>query len=538
MLPLERELAQKVRKVFAKQEKMLLDALELYKDKFPLEEADYPVSPIIAAWKRIADSTRETFEEGLTTTLTKAISKGMGVVADDMGVTAAAFNVRNPRAVDYLKEHGADNVTRINDVTRDRMRTILEQGREGGWSYDRVADEIRREFANYYSAEESKWEFNADRSQLHITDRASLIAVTEIGNAYEEGGYQQALEMQNAGLPVEKYWQTANDDRVSDGCAENEAEGWIPFDDQFASGDEHPLRFPGCRCACQYRMAKELVAKKEDKVPEEKQPSEMKAKIDAYLEEYDKFMQENDARPYIEQLNILVPESIKVRKSGDEEKLKGMLAEINRLHELEFKIREDVYNKSKEINEMLRETLRVANPSTLTSEYVHSDDKKIKQALEKFNLYVDAGLTQGNPLSIMVESGLDRAFYSDKYSMIGIPDNRHPSYTARTTHHELGHWIEGKNANVHEALVNFFNDRTKHEEFVKLSDLFPNEGYDDNEVTKKDSFIDPYMGKVYDNGTTEILSMGIERYIDDPLEFARRDREHFEIVRSILAGEL
>jgi hypothetical protein len=534
-MPLERELAQKVRKVFAKQEKMLLDALELYKDKFPLEEADYPVSPIIAAWKRIADSTREIFEEGLTTTLTKAISKGMGVVADDIGVTAAAFNVRNPRAVDYLKEHGADNVTRINDVTRDRMRTILEQGREGGWSYDRVADEIRSEFANWYSPEMSEWEFDANRPQLHIDDRASLIAVTEVGNAYEEGGYQQALEMQDAGLPVEKYWQTSNDDRVSEGCAENEAEGWIPFDDEFASGDEHPLRFPGCRCTCQYRVAR---GEKQKEVPEGRKPSEMKAKVDAYLDEYDKFLQENDTHAYDKQADDLIAEATKVKALGDTEKLDLMLKELNRINSLQCDIYDAVNNKTKEISNNLKEVLHVTNPSTLTPEYVHNDDDRIKYALAEFNLYVDASLTQGNSISIMLDSGVDRAFYSNTYSMVVMPDNRPLQYTARTTFHELGHWVEGKNNSVHEALTDFFNSRTREEELVRMSDLFPEAGYDNSEVTKKDNFIDPYMGKVYSDGSTEILSMGIELYIDNPLEFARRDREHFDIVRAILAGEL
>ena len=79
----------------------------------------------------------------------------------------------------------------------------------------------------------------------------------ETGNAYEEATLIQSQSLQSAGLPMEKYWLTSHDDRVSDGCMENEDVGWIPLDDAFPSGDMRPLRFPGCRCALETRWRKE-----------------------------------------------------------------------------------------------------------------------------------------------------------------------------------------------------------------------------------------------------------------------------------------
>lgn len=60
-------------------------------------------------------------------------------------------------------------------------------------------------------------------------------------------------DMASLGLAMEKSWLTVGDNRVSDGCAENEGAGWIPLDEPFPSGDQAPLRFPGCRCTALYR---------------------------------------------------------------------------------------------------------------------------------------------------------------------------------------------------------------------------------------------------------------------------------------------
>ena len=99
--------------------------------------------------------------------------------------------------------------------------------------------------------------FSERKPQLHIRNRAELIAVTETGNAYEKAAMLQAEALQQAGLPMEKSWNTVGDDRVSDGCQENEDAGWIPIDEPFPSGDMQPLRFPGCRCNLQTRFARE-----------------------------------------------------------------------------------------------------------------------------------------------------------------------------------------------------------------------------------------------------------------------------------------
>jgi len=78
---------------------------------------------------------------------------------------------------------------------------------------------------------------------------ANGVIVQNCGNAYSEGAYQAGDKLNQSGITMEKSWLTSRDDRVSDGCAENEDAGWIGFYDAFPSGHQHPLRHPGCRCS-------------------------------------------------------------------------------------------------------------------------------------------------------------------------------------------------------------------------------------------------------------------------------------------------
>ena len=154
-----------------------------------------------------------------------------------------SFNLKNPRAVTYLENHGAELITKINDTTRAEIKEIITHAMKEGWSYNQTADAITNRFD----------EFAIGKPQQHIDSRAHLVAVTESANAYETGAREAGQQIQDAGIALEKSWQTVGDDRVSDGCAENEDADWIDFDEAFPSGDENPPRFPGCRCTALYR---------------------------------------------------------------------------------------------------------------------------------------------------------------------------------------------------------------------------------------------------------------------------------------------
>ena len=160
--------------------------------------------------------------------------KVLNVKADKTGWVS----LPNLRARAYAKKHAAEAVTQINDVTRKEISRIVSDGVKSGSSYNDIAKAIKSKFE----------EFAVPSPQKHIPNRAVLVAVTELANAYCEGNAQVGDYLQSNGVKMMKAWQTLEDDRVSDGCKENEQAGWIPIDKEFPSGHMHPPRFPGCRC--------------------------------------------------------------------------------------------------------------------------------------------------------------------------------------------------------------------------------------------------------------------------------------------------
>lgn len=164
-------------------------------------------------------------------------SSGIGttsVKADKSGWVS----LPNLRAQEYAKKHAAEAVTQINDTTRKEIARIVSDGVKSGTSYNDIAKEIKNKFE----------EFAVPMPQKHVSNRAVLVAVTELANAYCEGNAQVGNYLQDNGVKMMKAWQTLEDDRVSDGCKENERVGWIPINKEFPSGHMHPPRFPGCRC--------------------------------------------------------------------------------------------------------------------------------------------------------------------------------------------------------------------------------------------------------------------------------------------------
>lgn len=192
-------------------------------------------------WLRVLDiatgETRDLFLAPIQEAVQLSLLQGAMDTIAELGVESS-FGLRNPRAVAYLDSRGFGLISQINETTRGNIATIVRNGVDEGWSYNKMATEIR----SLYS----------DMSRK----RATLIAVTETGNAYEAGSGALVQDLQDAGLRMEKQWLTVGDDRVSDGCRENQSAGWIPLAQSFPSGDMTPLRFPGCRCTTQYRRAR------------------------------------------------------------------------------------------------------------------------------------------------------------------------------------------------------------------------------------------------------------------------------------------
>lgn len=232
--PLERALAKEMRGLFGRQGRAFLARLARRRKSF-----DEALSPKDwrADWNVVALGTSKGIRQILDRTIRRALKSGTMQALGQVGV-GVSFDLKNPRAVRFLRNRAAKRVTAINDQTRDYLKTVLTNAADKGWSYQRTAAKITERFAEF------------SRS------RAELIATTEIGNAYEAGNRMVVDELASGGgLPMEKAWITVGDDRVDEEiCGPNEDAGWIPLEDDFPSGDQEPEGHPGCRCTCDYRV--------------------------------------------------------------------------------------------------------------------------------------------------------------------------------------------------------------------------------------------------------------------------------------------
>lgn len=237
--PVERTLQRAMRKAFRSQGDEFLKGFTRLQGEFAeaLTEALW-LAVFDAAARRTFDAFFDPIQEGAAAAMTIGAKSLLAQVEIDV-----AFDLANPRAVRYLEAHGAELVRGINDTTRDSLRVLLRNAADGGWSYNRTAKAIRDQFDGFAGL----------KPQEHIKDRATLIAVNEAGLAYESGTAAVVADLQSAGLVMLKAWQTVNDDRVSQGCLENQQAGWIAFDEAFPSGHMHPTRHPACRCTTLYK---------------------------------------------------------------------------------------------------------------------------------------------------------------------------------------------------------------------------------------------------------------------------------------------
>ena len=81
--------------------------------------------------------------------------------------------------------------------------------------------------------------------------RADTVALQTVSDGYHGGGRDTATEVADAGMVVEKSWETQ--DNPCEICIANEAEDWIPYDAPHDSGDYEPPAHPNCACSEVYR---------------------------------------------------------------------------------------------------------------------------------------------------------------------------------------------------------------------------------------------------------------------------------------------
>lgn len=112
-------------------------------------------------------------------------------------------------------------------------------------------------------------------------------------------------------------------------------------------------------------------------------------------------------------------------------------------------------------------------------------------------------------------------------------------FNKRVLWHEMGHHLEF-DALCYAAANGFLLKRRVDDKVYSLRELTGNKGYRADEVAYKDSFINPYVGKHYRDGYTEVFSMGMENLCspETAYRFAAKDPEHFALITGYIQSKM
>lgn len=483
------------------------------------------------------------------------------------------FDVRNFFAEQWFDAYSLKFAQDILDTTKSDISLMLQQAMEHGWTIPEMEKQLKLTFDRWtdpdfttegrrLTDEELQW-FN-DRKPRY---RREMIARTETIRA-SNAGSQALFKDWNV---EQKTWQATGDNRTRLTHLRAWAdysiggnEGPISIDEPFIVGNSE-LMYPGdpagsaeeiinCRCVSLPHMAA-----LPEFIPTDEEIAEERALIEATLAEREALaarrrtagraqqmrqevlkvaedgrarvadLQTEEDRIWKEHERLLSEAAISIERGEeiDRARLNVLLASLNDQIVSICKARRELRDS---LLDRMRQPLLVENPANFNIRHVTRMTgarlESFNAGREGFSSLVDENLMAGATVRVKSTSGRS---YANDYA-ISLSENPRGE---KSIVHELGHVLEHHNLEVHRKAVEFLSKRTAGEDAEWLGDHF-----DEREVTRRDKFIDPYMGKHYPGArATEIISMGLELLYSEPDRLAREDPEYFDFMIDLLRGQ-
>lgn len=127
----------------------------------------------------------------------------------------------------------------------------------------------------------------------------------------------------------------------------------------------------------------------------------------------------------------------------------------------------------------------------------------------------------------------DRPRYMHESGVINVGSY----FDKRVCMHELAHRLEFVNPSLSQVHKGWVAARSQASgngpgQLARMTDLSPAGKYESSEMAQEDHFIHPYVGKVYGDQATEVLSTGLEHFTDGKrlMQLYRQDPEQFFLV--------
>lgn len=197
-----------------------------------------------------------------------------------------------------------------------------------------------------------------------------------------------------------------------------------------------------------------------------------------------------------------------------------------KIEELEKKQEDQKSAALKSVLSEIRPLGGVTNDNRKQFMNIAKSGKTADATIDAMNFYPTDWLKKsaGFGITLKPKWNTGRAYYSPVNGEIRVDERR------GTCVHELGHRFEQVVPGIREAEQSFYAERTAGEDLKWLGP-----GYSRSEVTRRDKFISPYMGKDYGGHAFELVSMGFQ-YAYTDYDKLSQDEDMRDWVLGILAS--
>ncbi len=200
---------------------------------------------------------------------------------------------------------------------------------------------------------------------------------------------------------------------------------------------------------------------------------------------------------------------------------------------------------------------RVAKKAVANIGFVGKDNRKEVegQLIEFFNVFGGKGFSNVKGITPGNIYGLTNVFLSKKERAWANPGMGHMKLNGNkaTTFHEMGHYIERQRPWLNQFAIKWRNQKALSTKGFKepgnavgyldtpkgklpmypVRDLSGLHFYKPGEIGVSGNFMNPYMGKVYSGGATEVISMAVQSF-SSPRNMVMLYNKHPELFRVIL----
>jgi hypothetical protein len=470
------------------------------------------------------------------------IADSPNIVPHELGIR---FDVDTVLSAQWFADYSLVFAQQPTETTASVIRDIIHEADRKGWGVVKIQDRLSNAFGVWLGEQPRHPDLDFIQARLSPI-RTEMIARTESMRGYN-AAKQEYLYFSGV---QEKEWLTAVDGRERD--AHRAANGQrVPIDGFFQVGGDKlawpgdPSGSPGNTINCRCTIVP--IIPDEDELPPDPRPHPDPDPFEeAYVDE-----EGEEAFPYVPD-----PTLFGILEDGFIDHIRSKVAEVEgkdvRVRRMQTAVDEVLreirghLDAGGGLDELLNQGMLPKPPTYFTPRNfaklagTDADDDRMSKIFNGAHAWLSANVAEsvirkaGGLRGIEIIDG--RAYYSSNAKKVVTSRGRDVFDGTETFIHEYSHHLHDHGSpNLEHAIRSFLKVRRGKSEMERI---YP--GMD--EYAYKDRFAHPYTGRVYDWEDKknpkgyEVFTMGMESLYRDPVEFFRKDAEHWALTYAVMKG--